>query len=273
MPSTLELCEKLYGTSDVYKLFDVNKDAPESEIKKAYYKISLKVHPDRVKDGEKEEATEKFKILSKIYSVLSDKDKRTLYDEKGIIDDEDDDSLGAKWLAMWQKFFKPITDDDIVNFEKKYVGSDLERNDIKKAYVNGKGCFNYMMETVPFMSCEDEPRILEIVKRMIDSGEVPEYKSFTEEPKTKRDRRHKRYAKEAREANELKKKLNKPTSSLEQQIASRQSQRENGFLSLIDRITQRYGNGEDDVEENAISFDEYVQGKKKTKRLVPKKKK
>lgn len=52
-------------------------------MKKAYYKQSLKVHPDRVTEGEKEEATEKFQTLGKVYSVLSDKEKRKIYDETG----------------------------------------------------------------------------------------------------------------------------------------------------------------------------------------------
>lgn len=48
-------------------------------------------------------------------------------------------------------------------------GSELEKTDIKKAYVNGKGCINYMMNSVPFMSVEDEPRIKEIVKGKLAS--------------------------------------------------------------------------------------------------------
>lgn len=36
--------------------------------------------------------------------------------------------------------------------------------DIRKAYEGGKGCINYMMECVPFMTVEDEPRIMELVK-------------------------------------------------------------------------------------------------------------
>lgn len=274
MPSTLELCEKFYGTRDVYKLFEVDKDAPEKEIKKAYYKLSLKVHPDRVSEEEKQEATEKFKVLSKIHSVLSDKDKRILYNEKGIIDDDDDDSLGTKWLSMWQQFFKPISNEDITNFEKKYIGSDLERNDVKKAYLNGKGCINFMINSVPFMDCEDEPRISDIIKGMIASGEVPEYKSFTEEPKTKRDRRHKKYAKEATEAaalkEKLKKKENEPKSSLEQQIALRQSERQQGFNSLLDRLAHKYGDGEDDEE--LFNIEEYVAKKKSKSKGTPQKK-
>lgn len=278
MPSTLDLCEKLYGTRDVYALFEVDKKAKESEIKKAYYKLSLKVHPDRVKEEDKQEATEKFKVLSKIHAVLSDAPKRALYDEKGIIDDDDEESLGANWLAMWQQFFKPITTEDITNFEKEYVGSELERNDIRKAYLGGKGCINHMLNSVPFMNCEDEPRIAVIVTEMIAAGEVPEYKIFTEEPKAKRDRRHKKYAKEALEAAAIKEKLEKKenekrasSSSLEQQIALRQKDRQAGFASLLDKLAAKYGDGDDDEE--AFDLDQYVAKKKSKAKGTPQGKK
>ncbi|KAL1379681.1 hypothetical protein pipiens_020275, partial [Culex pipiens pipiens] len=281
MPSTLDLCEKLYGTRDVYALFEVDKKAKESEIKKAYYKLSLKVHPDRVKEEDKQEATEKFKVLSKIHSVLSDAPKRALYDEKGIIDDDDEESLGANWLAMWQQFFKPITTEDISNFEKEYTGSELERNDIRKAYLGGKGCLNHMLNSVPFMNCEDEPRIAVIVKEMIAAGDVPEYKIFTEEPKAKRDRRHKKYAKEAREAAAIKEKLDKKenekrqsasgATSLEQQIALRQADRQAGFASLLDKLAQKYGDGDDDEE--AFDLEQYVAKKKSKAKGTPQGKK
>lgn len=78
------------------------------------------MHPDRVKSDEKERATEKFKVLSKLYTILTDDNKRALYNEKGIIDD-DDDNL-ASWLDIWKTIFKPITDEDINKYEKEYVG-------------------------------------------------------------------------------------------------------------------------------------------------------
>lgn len=134
-------------------------------VKKAYYKLSLQVHPDRVSEAEKEAATEKFKILTKIHGVLTDSNKKALYDEQGIIDDDGDADLSnSAWLEMWRQFFKPITTTDIEKYEKEYVGSEMEKTDIRKAYLNGKGCWNYMLECVPFMKVEDEPRILLIVK-------------------------------------------------------------------------------------------------------------
>jgi len=52
-------------------------------VKKAYYKLSLKVHPDRVQADELELATRKFQALGKIYEVLSDDERRAIYDEDG----------------------------------------------------------------------------------------------------------------------------------------------------------------------------------------------
>lgn len=46
------------------------------------------------------------------------------------------------------------------------TGSEMEERDIRKAYLGGKGCINFMMESVPFMQVEDEPRIIQLVKSM-----------------------------------------------------------------------------------------------------------
>ncbi|KAJ1565737.1 hypothetical protein HK096_010983 [Nowakowskiella sp. JEL0078] len=67
---------------DYYKILDVPKDANEDTIKKAYRKQALKWHPDR-NPGNKEAADAKFKEISEAYEVLSDKNKRTIYDQFG----------------------------------------------------------------------------------------------------------------------------------------------------------------------------------------------
>lgn len=46
--------------------------------------MSLVVHPDRVTDDDKEVATEKFKILGLVHSILSDVEKRKVYDQTGL---------------------------------------------------------------------------------------------------------------------------------------------------------------------------------------------
>ena len=48
---------------------------------------------------------------------------------------------------------------------------------------------DYILESVPFTNCEEEPRLHEIIQDLIKKGEVPEYKSFTEENEKKKLRR------------------------------------------------------------------------------------
>ncbi|KAF9953534.1 hypothetical protein BGZ72_005344 [Mortierella alpina] len=65
---------------DFYKVLGVNKDATELEIKKAYRKLALQMHPD--KNGAPG-ADEAFKIISKAFTVLSDPQKRAVFDQHG----------------------------------------------------------------------------------------------------------------------------------------------------------------------------------------------
>ena len=68
--------------SDYYDILGVSRNADEAAIKKAYRKLALKWHPDKNPDN-KDEAEAKFKEVSEAYDVLSDKDKRSVYDRYG----------------------------------------------------------------------------------------------------------------------------------------------------------------------------------------------
>ena len=68
--------------SDYYDILGVSKSADDAAIKKAYRKLALKWHPDKNPDN-KEEAEAKFKEVSEAYDVLSDKDKKSVYDRYG----------------------------------------------------------------------------------------------------------------------------------------------------------------------------------------------
>jgi len=65
---------------DYYEVLGVSKQASPSEIKSQYRKLALKFHPDRNKS---QEAAEHFKEISEAYAVLSDQEKRKVYDQYG----------------------------------------------------------------------------------------------------------------------------------------------------------------------------------------------
>ena len=68
---------------DYYDVLGIPKGANESDIKKAYRKLALKWHPDK-NPNNREQAEEKFKEIGEAYSVLSDPNKKTIYDKYGF---------------------------------------------------------------------------------------------------------------------------------------------------------------------------------------------
>jgi len=67
---------------DYYEVLGVARDAAGDQIKSAYRKLALKYHPDRNPEN-KQEAEENFRSATEAYSVLSDAQKRALYDRFG----------------------------------------------------------------------------------------------------------------------------------------------------------------------------------------------
>ncbi|KAJ8493622.1 hypothetical protein OPV22_015343 [Ensete ventricosum] len=67
---------------DYYNILKVGKNASEEDLKKAYRKLAMKWHPDK-NPTNKKEAEAKFKKISEAYEVLSDPQKRGVYDQYG----------------------------------------------------------------------------------------------------------------------------------------------------------------------------------------------
>lgn len=78
------------STKDLYSVLGVEKTASPEDIKKAYRKLANKYHPDKNPDDPT--AEEKFKEVKHAYEVLSDSNKRHLYDTYG----SDDNSVQAR---------------------------------------------------------------------------------------------------------------------------------------------------------------------------------
>ncbi|KAK4748374.1 hypothetical protein SAY87_014960 [Trapa incisa] len=109
------------STRDYYDLLGVSKNANASEIKKAYYGLAKKLHPDTNKDDP--EAEKKFQEISKAYEVLKDDEKRQLYDQVGhdAFEQQGNPDLGGGFGGFDNPF------EDIFNmFRSRFGGQDVK---------------------------------------------------------------------------------------------------------------------------------------------------
>ncbi|CAG0881163.1 unnamed protein product [Darwinula stevensoni] len=241
MSEFLAQCEEVFGEKDLYKVLGVRKTVKDADIRKAYYKVSLKVHPDKATPKDREDATKRFQILGRVYSVLGDPEKRKIYDETGtVLDDEDIVMDQRDWTAYWRSLFGRVTLQDVENYEKGYVASEEERKDLLELYRKHKGNLDRVFSDLWFYKTEDEDRYRQILQDAIAVEEVPAFDAFVREPESKRAKRQKKGAKEAQEAKEMLTSLGGPSSSLHEAIAQRQTQREKQQDALIQHLMDKY---------------------------------
>ncbi|CAK9303967.1 unnamed protein product [Gordionus sp. m RMFG-2023] len=244
-------CKLLFGSLDLYKIFEINKKSKPNEIKKAYYQLSLKYHPDKISDiRSSQKATSKFQILSKIYSILSDTEKRKIYDETGILNDENISfSKDEDWISYWRQLFKKISLDDIKKFEVNFQGSEQERLDVIDAYKKCKGEMQCILENVMCAKAtddNDETRFRAIIDEEIANKNLTCYKVYKYETPSKKSKRKRKAKKEAKEAEAYGKKLgldNLKSESLVALINQRQKTREHDMNDLFQSLENKYCKG------------------------------
>jgi len=100
-----------------YQILEIDKNATQEEIKKAYRKLSLKYHPD--KNHGNKEAEEKFKEINKAYQILSDPETRNTYDIYG----EDFGSMGSSGSD---------TSSNINEIRREFAKAEAEKLELKK---------------------------------------------------------------------------------------------------------------------------------------------
>ncbi|XP_057460200.1 uncharacterized protein LOC130750637 isoform X2 [Actinidia eriantha] len=108
---------------DFYAVLGLKKECSASELRNAYKKLALKWHPDRCSASGNsksvEEAKKKFQAIQEAYSVLSDTNKRFLYDV-GVYDCNDDENgNGEESFEELQELFEEMFQSDIEAFGSK----------------------------------------------------------------------------------------------------------------------------------------------------------
>lgn len=117
---------------DYYEILNLDRDATESQIKKAYRKLAMTYHPDKNPDN-KEEALKKFQEIGEAYDVLINEEKRALYDKyghEGLSEDFNDNTTSnqsSNAFEIFNKFFSDSNPFASFEFDAKPFDTKLTR--------------------------------------------------------------------------------------------------------------------------------------------------
>ena len=130
-----------------YELLGVDRQATEDQVKKAYRRKALELHPDR-NYGQEEAATKTFAEIQAAYEILSDPQERAWYDshESAIL--RGDDNAGPEETPTYQNV-KITTADDVTRLIRKF-NSNIEFSD------SPTGFFGFLRETFDRLAMEED---------------------------------------------------------------------------------------------------------------------
>lgn len=125
----------LFASKDYYKVLGVSKDSSKAEIKKKYFELAKKFHPDVNKD---KDAEARFKEISSAYEVLEDDKKRQMYDTYGDVGNDmgqggghqGNPFAGFGGFGGFQGGFQSsgnINPDDIMDIFEQHFGGGMGR--------------------------------------------------------------------------------------------------------------------------------------------------
>lgn len=136
-------------------------------VKKSYYRLARKFHPDRA--AKIEDSNAKFDIIFKAYTILSNSETKRLYDQGSseIL------FVQPTVAARWERNIRIVTSDIIEQARNSYINSTAEEEDIIKEFKRGNGSLTFMLHNLPFMRIEDENRITTIIKHLMVIGKIP----------------------------------------------------------------------------------------------------
>ena len=214
-----------------------------TSVKKAYYKFSLKYHPDKAASKENEEENKiKFQILGKVYSILSNEESKKLYDDCGAIEGEESlFSDIADWTKYWRQMFKKITKNDIADFYKKYRESDEEREDLFKLYVKHEGSMELILQEMFSEDLlEDESRFRDMLNEAIKQKKLDKFDAFVNESAKKASKRKAKLEKEAKEAEVMRKELGIDESQDSLRNAILNKKKESASDNFLDQLASKY---------------------------------
>lgn len=253
---------------DPYQVLELSSSATPIEIKKAYKKLSLKFHPDKLQQASTEvDDKDVFPKIQFAYSILSDPAKRNRYDTTGSLGDGIDEDV-FDWKQYFDSVNDKITIDMIEEDKLKYQNSEEERQDILNNYIYYEGDFLKLFEVIPHLEFteSEESRVFDIIQEFIDEGKLEKSiidttNKYKKSRKVKVKNMLKKLAKEAKEAQELEKLIKdkgkrdlRNENDLKSIIQSRQANR---LDDLISNLESKYGKKRGSKRSKDIGDDEF----------------
>lgn len=219
-------------SQSLYALLGVQKSATNVEIRKAYRRLVFLCHPDKNKTDP--DASTKFANISRAYKILSNPESRKIYDETGEYDDEENQGEIniTETLNYFRKIYSPK---DIENFEKKYIGSKEEEEDLVNFYNENGGDMKNILEWIPFSKNDDIERYMKIYEKLFKKKTLKKNKKFEET--NNKVKLLKEDKEEAKEASETLDKLTK-------QIMGKKRKR--NYNEYLDNLKNKYAKDEED---------------------------
>lgn len=277
-----------YPDIDPYDVLGLDNKANPLEIKKAYKKLSLQFHPDKLQQQQQDQQGEDVKdVFPKIqfaYSILSDQNKRTRYDTTGSLGGGgvDDDEEFFDWKQYFDSLTEKITVEMIDEDKIKYQNSPEEEEDIIQNFKYYEGDFLKLFEVIPHLEFDEqqESRIFDKIESLINNSPddfekstIKSFEKYKKSRKTKVKNMLKKLAKEAKEAEQLEKMITEKhkTNDLKSIIQQRQNNRLDTLInSLESKYSDKKGKKRNTKEINDDDFTKIQQdllNKKKKKKV------
>ena len=177
-----EQIREAFGDKTLYEILNLNGEVSSfsaDDIKQGYRKMALKYHPDKGGNADQ------FKALSLAYGILSDPQKREIYDKNGDLNaasEELSDDF-EHWYEFYRSMFPKVTVNDITKFGQEYIGSEEENRDVIAAYEKYNGDIAKVMESIMFAEEGHEARIIAIIDEAIEKKEIAVLAKFDKSKK------------------------------------------------------------------------------------------
>lgn len=252
---------------DPYEVLGVDPKANPLEIKRAYKKLSLKYHPDKLQGQQQDESVkDAFPRIQFAYSVLSDANKRQRYDSIGSLNEVEEGDEFFNWKEYFDSLNDKITIEMIEEDKHRYQNGPEEESDILQNFIYYEGDFLKLFEVIPHLEFDEpeEQRVFNMIEKLMESQPekftkpiVKSFERYKKSRKTKVRNKLKKLAKEAKEAEELEQMIklkHQGNGDLKSIIKSRQANRLDDLISNLEsKYVDKRGKKRQEVSEEEFS--------------------